>query len=289
MLRFLKIAGLLAVGVYLAAMGTLAYRQRELLYFPTPGRADPVAAGFAKGTEQTIATADGERLEAWFSPPQPSHMVVLYFHGNATRLSQLVPRFNELAASGDGVLGVSYRGYGGSTGVPTEQGLLKDADAAYAFLIERGYRPQQIVALGASLGSGVAVALAAKHPVAGLVLDSAFSSTVDVAADMYPYFPVRWLMSDQFHSDERIAKVKAPLLMMHGSADTVVPIAYGRRLFALAHEPKVFLEIPEASHLVLGYPQARQKMQAFLAELREAFAANNIPEAAPENAVLIER
>ncbi len=272
MLRFLKILGVLAAGVYLAAMVALVVKQRELMYFPVPGATDPAEAGFAKARDLTIPTADGEKLEAWFAPPEPGHMVLLYFHGNATRLRQLAYRFGQLSANGDGVLGIAYRGYGASTGEPTEEGLLEDADAAYKFLMDKSYRPEQVIAVGESLGSGVAVALAAKEKVGGVVLDSAYSSTVDVAADIYPYFPVRLLMDDQFRSDERIEKVKAPLLMVHGSADRIIPIAYGRRLFELANEPKAFLEIPDAPHVVLGNPTAMRKVQEFIAERRVTFA-----------------
>ena len=138
---------------------------------------------------------------------------------------------------------MSYRGYAGSTGHPSEQGLLQDAAAAYAFTTAR-YAADRIVVWGFSLGTGVAVALAADQPVGKLILEAPYSSTVDVAASLLRIVPVRWLMTDQFRSDQRIARVNAPVLIMHGEQDHAIPIAFGERLFALAREPKQFVRFP---------------------------------------------
>ena len=135
---------------------------------------------------------------------------------------------------------MSYRGYFGSSGAPSEQGLLKDAAAAYAFITSR-YSAERIVAWGFSLGTGVAVALAAEQPIGKLILEAPFTSIADVAASAFPIFPVRIVMKDPFHSDRRIARVKVPLLVMHGVHDPTIPIAFGERLFALANEPKKFV------------------------------------------------
>jgi len=157
-----------------------------------------------------------------------------------------------LTETGDGLLGVEYRGYPGSTGSPSEEGLLRDGEATYAKALELGFPADHIVAMGESLGTGVAVDLAARHPVAALVLDSPFSATVDVAAARYWMFPVRLLMRDQFRSDERIGKVSAPVLMVHGTADRTIAIGFAERLFALANEPKTFMRVSGAGHLALG-------------------------------------
>jgi uncharacterized protein len=125
--------------------------------------------------------------------------------------------------------------------------LLWDAAAAYAFTAAR-YSADRIVLWGFSLGSGVAVALAAEQPVGKLILEAPYTSIADLAASLLPVMPVRWLLRDQFHSDERIAGVAAPLLIMHGGLDTTIPIAFGERLFALAHEPKQFVRFPEGGH-----------------------------------------
>jgi hypothetical protein len=191
--------------------------------------------------------------------------VILYFHGNGGALRNRVDRFRALTGDGTGLLALSYRGYAGSSGTPTEAGLIEDARAAYAFAISR-YEPKRIVLWGESLGSGVAVALAAERKIGRLVLEAPFSSAVDVAAKVYPYVPVRWLMKDQFRSDLRIAKVKAPVLIMHGDHDEVVPIALGERLYALAPSPKRFLRIAGGEHETLGQFGAVEAAKKFIGE-----------------------
>jgi len=173
--------------------------------------------------------------------------VVLFFHGNGEVLAGRVSRFRGITADGTGLVALSYRGYAGSTGKPSEQGLLNDAAAAYAFTAAR-YKPEQIVAWGFSLGTGVAVALAADHPVGKLILEAPYTSIADVAAPMFRLVPVHRLLRDQFHSDERIARVTASLLIMHGEKDPTILIRFAERLFALAREPKQFVRFPEGGH-----------------------------------------
>jgi fermentation-respiration switch protein FrsA (DUF1100 family) len=152
-----------------------------------------------------------------------------------------------MTSDGAGLVALSYRGYAGSSGHPSERGILQDAAAAYAFATAR-YAPDRIVLWGFSLGTGVAVALASEQPIGKLILEAPYTSTVDIAGAVFPLVPVRWLMRDQFRSDERIARVKAPLLVMHGTDDPVIPISFGERLFALAHEPKQLVRFPGGGH-----------------------------------------
>src|SRR5216683_3455943 len=210
-----------------------------MIPIPQTLRTAPEAAGFPEAEEHVLSTADGEKVIIWHVPAQPGHAVVIYFPGNGDFLAGNVGRFRAIAADGTGLVALSYRGYAGSSGQPSEQGLLQDAAAAYAFTSAR-YNVDRIVVWGFSLGSGVAVALAAEQPVGKLILEAPYTSIADVAASMFPIFPVRWLMRDQFRSDERMARVTAPLLVMQGARDPTIPIALGERLFALAHEPKQF-------------------------------------------------
>jgi hypothetical protein len=173
---------------------------------------------------------------------------LLFFHGQGGNLSSPAAIFRALTADGNGLLAVEYRGYPGSTGMPTEGGLLHDADAAYARALALGIPARHIVAFGESLGSGVAVALAAHHEVGALILESPYTSTVDIAAHRFWMFPVRLVMLDQFHSDERITQVAAPVLIIHGTADTVIPYSFGKKLFELAKEPKTFITVPDGEH-----------------------------------------
>jgi hypothetical protein len=201
---------------------------------------------------------------AWHIPPRGEQPVILYFHGNGGALRYRADRYRALTQDGTGLVALSYRGYGGSSGRPSEAGLIEDARAAYAFAAER-YPESRLVLWGESLGTGVAIALAAEKKVARLVLESPYLSTVAIAASAYPFVPVRWLMKDQFRSDLRIHDVTAPVLIVHGDRDTVIPIESGEQLYALIAGPKRFLRVPGAGHEDLGM-RAVAAAKAFLAE-----------------------
>jgi fermentation-respiration switch protein FrsA (DUF1100 family) len=198
-----------------------------------------------------LTTPDGERVIVWHVPAKPGHPVILYFHGNGDFLAGFFGRFRDLIADGTGIVALSYRGYAGSSGRPSERGLLQDAAAAYAFTTAR-YSADKIVTWGFSLGTGVAVALASEQPIGRLILEAPYTSTVDVAASSFWFVPVRLLMRDQFRSDERIARVKVPLLIMQGTKDYAIPPALGERLFGLANEPKQLVRFPGGGHENLG-------------------------------------
>jgi fermentation-respiration switch protein FrsA (DUF1100 family) len=244
-LKWLLIVG--AIG-YVGGLAALLLLQRSFLFpIPQSGRAAPAAAGFPQAEEHLLTTDDGETVIVWHVPAKSGHPVVLYFHGNGDFLAGFFDRFHDVMADGTGIVALSYRGYAGSSGKPSEQGLLRDAAAAYAFTAAR-YSAEQIVLWGFSLGSGVAVALAAEQPVAKLILEAPYTSIADVAASAFPIFPVRLVLKDPFHSDQRIGRVSVPLLIMHGARDPTIPVAFGERLFALAQEPKQFVRFSEGGH-----------------------------------------
>jgi uncharacterized protein len=250
---------------YVAGLVLLYVFQRSLLYLPQRRPISPAAAGFPEAEEIALETSDGERVIAWHVPPRPGHPLVIYFHGNAETIANRVDRHHALIATGAGLLAVSYRGYMGSTGKPTEPGLLYDAEAAHAFAVSR-HPVAQIVLWGHSLGSGVAVALAVTRPVAKLVLEAPFTSTADVAQRIFPLVPVRRLMHDQFRSDQRISAVTASILILHGARDIVVPIALGERLYRLASEPKRFMCYPQGGHDDLDDYGAGIEARSFISE-----------------------
>jgi uncharacterized protein len=260
------LVGLLAA--YVGILILLYAGQRRLMYFPSLERVAPAATGLGRAEEVVLDTPDGEHLIAWHVPPQGERPIVLYFHGNGGALVHRADRFGALLGAGLGLVAVDYRGYGGSTGRPSEAGLGIDAETAYAFAVAR-YRPERIAVWGESLGSGVAVTLAAKRAVGWLILEAPFTSAVDVAALHYPWAPVRRLMKDQFRSDERMPLVTAPVLVLHGARDQVVPIALGERLFALARGPKRFVRFPEGEHEGLDRFGAVDAALAFLSELEK--------------------
>ena len=248
MLKWLPIIALVGYG----ALVVLVYvGQRSLQYFPERARTPPAAAGLPQAEEVFLDTADGERVIVWHIPPRAEKPVILYFHGNGGALAWRGERLHSLTADRAGLVALSYRGYGGSSGRPTESGLMEDARTAYAFATTR-YPADRIVLWGESLGGGVAVALAAEKPVARMVLESPFTSITDVASGVYWFLPVRWLIKDPFRSDLRIGKVTAPVLVLHGERDNVVPIALGERLYGLINAPKRFVRFPSAGHNDLG-------------------------------------
>ena len=247
--------------------------QRALVFFHDPARTPPAAAGLPQAEEVKLMTPDGETLIAWTVAPREGKSVVIYFHGNAGALNLRADRYNRIVADGTGLVALSWRGYGGSTGSPSEKGLLIDAKAAYDFARTR-YPGAALVAFGESLGTGPAVALAATEKVAGLILDAPFTSAADVGAAVYPFLPVRWLMRDPFRSDLRIGRVHVPLLVLHGERDTIVPIHFGEKLFALANEPKRFVRFPGGGHVNLDDFGAMGVIREFLAGLPAAPTMN---------------
>jgi uncharacterized protein len=249
---------------YVGGLVVVFLAQRTFL-FPIPQtlRTAPEAAGFPQAEEHVLATADGEKIIIWHVAAKPGHAAVIYFPGNGDVLAGCVSRFRAVTADGAGLVAVSYRGYAGSSGRPSERGLLLDAAAVYAFTAER-YSADRIVVWGFSLGSGVAVALAADRPVAKLILEAPYTSTVEVAAARLRIVPVRWLMRDQFHSDARIGGATAPLLIMHGARDSTIPIEMGERLFALAHQPKQLVRFPEGGHDNLDHHGAIETVRHFI-------------------------
>jgi fermentation-respiration switch protein FrsA (DUF1100 family) len=237
--------------LYAVVLVGLLLGQRRILFRCDAADVDPAKLGLKADTIH-LKTEDGESLVAWSIPPATDRPLILYFHGNAGGLDLRVERFRAMAKAGMGVLAIEYRGYGASTGSPSERGLKLDGEATYAAAIRSGVKPERIVAFGESLGSGVAVALAARNKVGALVLDSPYSSIADVAAAAYWFVPVRALVRDPFRNDLLIRQVKAPMLVVHGTKDPVVPIRFGERLFALANPPKAFWRVEGAGHLALG-------------------------------------
>ena len=253
---------------YLGALALMFFAQRAFV-FPVPStlRTPPRSAGFPQAEEHVLSTSDGERVIVWHVAAALDRHIVMYFPGNGDTLAGSVGRFREITADGTGLVALSYRGYAGSSGSPSERGLLEDAAAAYAFAVAL-YPPSKFVLWGFSLGTGVAVALAAEHPVGGMILEAPYTSLTDIAASAFPFLPARYLLKDRFHSDRRIAGVAAPLLVMHGVRDATIPIAFGERLFALAREPKQFVRFGGGGHNDLDNFGAIETARQFIGALK---------------------
>lgn len=244
-LRLLAIA---LVAFYLLAALFMYVNQRNYQYFPSHQGLSAAAAGLIGTEDLKLATKDGETLQAWYAAALPGRPTIIYLHGNGGEIAGRDERFAAYQAQGFGVLFVSYRGYGASTGSPSEPGLVSDAHAAYDWIIAQGVSPEAIMLVGESLGSGVAVQLAAELPVGAVALEAPYFSAADIAASIYWWLPVRLLMKDKFDSFAYIGKLKAPLLIIHGDQDDIIPLSEGQKLFASANEPKQMVVIAGGTH-----------------------------------------
>jgi len=238
--RHLRTALIAGVALYATALTALWAFQRDLMYFPDGApRVAPSTYAMLEGVQEvSFRTADGLTLAAWYAPAPANRPTVVLFHGNHGSLRGERYRLRHFKDAQMGVLLLAYRGYSGNAGVPNEQGLYADARAALDWLEQQGVASTSTVLYGISLGTGVATKMAAERDFAAVVLESPYTSTVDVAAYRFPIVPVTWLMEDRFESLARIRAIKEPLLIMHGDADTVIPQHFGRELFEAANKPK---------------------------------------------------
>jgi len=250
-------AALLVLAALYAAPAALLWALQEGMLFPAP--AIPRALLDAEAARQgarpvSIQTADGLALYAWHTPADGDGLVI-YFHGNASSPADASRLRPHLAPRGYAILAPTYRGYPPSEGRPSEAGLIEDARAVWRYAVEAlGHDPSRIILHGRSLGGGVATALAAEVSPRALVLEGTFASVRDVAASRYPIYPVGALMRHPFDSVARAPQVRAPVLVVHGDADEIVPVAHGRRL-AQAFPDARYVELPGLGHnapLVLG-------------------------------------
>lgn len=254
--------------------------QRRLMYFPDPERISPASYNLAGAKERVLTAPDGTLLVSWQVPAAPGRPTLLYFHGNAGNLASRAERIRRFVSRGYGVLMLSYRGYGGSGGAPSEAANVADGGLAYQALRDDGVPAADIIVYGESLGSGVAVQVAANHEVGGLVLDAPYTSIVDVAALSYPWLPVRPFMFDRYETLRHLARVTAPLLVLHGEEDRVIPVGMGRAVYDAARVPKELATFPRAGHsdhhLHGSYDVLFRWIDALIAQ-READALDDIP------------
>lgn len=255
-----------AVALYVLLAAALWLMQRSLIYFPGGIRPDPAAWGADGMTAVALPTADGLKLLGWWrAPARDGAPVLVLFHGNAGHLGHRAAKAQLYLAAGWGVLLPAYRGYSGNAGKPTEQGLYTDGRAALDWLAAQGIAPGRIVVYGESLGSGIAVRMASERPVGAVVLEAPFTSLADVAKYHYPIFPARWLVRDRFDSAARMGRVRAPVLVIHGERDVIVPVRFGRALLAAANEPKLGIFLPDAGHNDLYSHDVARRVLDFVA------------------------
>ncbi len=238
---------LLIISVSCAWLGValLVYLlQTQLIFRPTRAlHATPAALGL--GFEDAyIPTADGQRLHAWFVPHTAASATVLFFHGNAGNIADRLTTVARLHELGLNVLMLEYRGYGLSSGRPSERGTYADATGAWRYLtVERQHQPSDIIIYGRPLGGAVAIELASRTAPRALIAESTFTSVADIAAEIYPYLPTRLLLRYEYPSVDHIQRVSAPILIAHSEDDELIPFRHGQRLLHSAPDPKRFYRL----------------------------------------------
>lgn len=249
---------------YLAILLTMALRQRSMMYLPERCAVDPQRMGLSSCEVFSLQSSDGITLTGWHIRPREGFPTLLYYHGNAGHLGYRAEKLRVFSENGFGILAVHYRGYGDSEGSPTERGIIADAKALYRYATETlRIDPAHIILYGESLGSGVAVRVASEHVIGGLVLEAPYTSVADRAAEIYRYLPARHVLRDKFHSLSRLALVKAPILILHGERDAVIPVAHGKRMLAAANEPKQAVFYPETGHTDFDFARVAHELLAF--------------------------
>ncbi len=240
---------ILLVIAYAAMIAMLYSRQRTLIYHPLKPILAPEAYGLTTFTEYRATTPDNESIQLWHHAASPGFPTIVHYHGNATNMGTRTHIYSALAARGFGVLAVGYRGYGSSTGTPSETGLYNDARTGLSFAMQQLHIPiRNIVIYGESLGTGVAVQIATEFDIAALILQSPYTSVAARAAEIYYYAPVMFLIKDSYNSLSKIAHVRAPLLLFHGHKDATIPLAHAKTLFDTATTQKQAVYFAEIGH-----------------------------------------
>lgn len=255
------------VGLYFLWLGALYLAQDRMVYVPDRVAGTPAGSGLGDMRVIEAQTSDGLTLHGWFRPPSdPGRPTIVFFHGNAGSMRFRGYKARPFLDAGYGFLFAEYRGYGGNPGRPGEENLYRDGRAYMDFLRSEGIAPVQTVLFGESLGTGVAVRMASEFPqAAALILETPYTSLVDIGVQAYPYLPVRLLMRNRFDSMSLISKITMPTLVLHGDADRIVPYRQGRSLFeASAASEKQFETFPGGSHIDLFERGGSDRIMRFL-------------------------
>jgi fermentation-respiration switch protein FrsA (DUF1100 family) len=263
MKKFLAVS----VAFYCALFAVFWLARLTLIYPLDPSYVPLKGTGLTDVVEHQLETPDGETLIVWVAEPQASKPLILYFPGNAGNLGHRAQRFRRLQARGFGFVAMAYRGSGGSGGSPNERHISADAIQIRESLLHfLDFDPQDIVVYyGESLGTGVAAKLAATHAPDGLILEAPFTSLVNVAAAQLPIFPVKLVLDEVWDSTEYLKTVSAPLLIIHGTDDTIVPYDMGAALFAAASsDQKQMITVKGGSHFNLWTADTQRQLFRFL-------------------------
>ena len=255
--------GLLLIS-YLA-VALLLWSQQERLIYPAPQVIGPTTGGFE---EVTYRTSDGLDITAGYRAAAPGMPTIAFFHGNGADWVSSVVATDRLVPAGYGVLAAEYRGYRGNAGRPGEEGLYADGRAALGFLARQGVAADDMVLIGNSIGSGVATQLASEHAPRALILISPFASLRQLAGEKLRFLPTGLLLRSRYENIEKIGQVDAPVLILHGTADTLIPAAHARQLASARDDAELVL-FPGKGHDLAWEDEAEEAVLTFLAKLPE--------------------
>jgi len=240
---------ILTIFIYLTAGYTLIVLlfvvfQDRLLYIPGRHSGETPEKIRLDFESVTLTTVDGESLDGWWIPAERERAVLLFCHGNAGTIADRLYSIRQYHNMGLSVFIFDYRGYGLSTGKPSEEGLYRDVEAAWDHLTGKRYiAASSIVVFGRSLGAAVATWIACKKQPGALILESAFTSVPDIASDLFPFLPVRTLARPRYDNVQIVSSLEVPKLFIHSVDDEIIPFTHGRHLFDVAAEPKAFCQI----------------------------------------------
>ena len=240
--------------VYLSLLFIIFIFQRNLLYHPNENNyfGDELKVKIKK---VKINTSDNFELHGWYHEKDLKNFKTLvFFHGNAGTLENRIHKINHFKEMNINFLIISWRGFSGNLGKPSERGLYEDGKSAINWLKRKGLKDNDIVLYGESLGTGIATHVAQKHKFAGVILESPFTSMIDAAKNVYPYFPIRFLLKDKYENNKKVKNINAPILIMHGEADQIVPFWMGEKMYKLANEPK-YSYFPKKDNHMMEYDE----------------------------------
>ena len=252
-MNFYTTSILVIVFFYILLLVAVFFFQRNLLYHPSIDSYIKDQSGLepTEIEKVKIATDDNIDLIGWFyNKDIKKFKTVLFFHGNAGSLENRTYKLNHLKNLNVNYLIIAWRGFSGNKGKPSEKGLYNDAKSAIKWLNKKGIKENSIILYGESLGTGVAVEVAQNKNYAGIILESPFTSMVDMGKKYYPFFPIRLLLKDKFESYKKIKNIFIPVLIMHGTVDKIVPYDMGKKMYELANEPKFFYSQEYGDHMV---------------------------------------
>ena len=252
--------------VYLIITIFLYSFQRNLLYHPTENNyyGDSLIVPIEK---VKIKTKNNLELLSWYHEKNINYKTILFLHGNAGTLENRIHKINHFKDIKINFLIISWRGFSGNKGKPTEQGLYEDANSAIRWLKNKGFNEEDIIIYGESLGTGVTTEIAQNKNFAGIILESPFTSMIDAAKNKYPYFPIKFLLKDKYESYKKIKKINSPILVMHGEKDSIVPFFMGKKIYELANEPKYSYFSKYDDHMMEYNEKLLQSLKNFLYSL----------------------